>query len=221
LPEDLPLALVAQVHELLPAGTRVVVLGDGACDGTRLQAALPASHWSCVVRTGRHVTVTWDGEPFRCETLGACSKPGTLVALREAHVTRDAYGPVLLRCCWATDGQEPRYFLTNRADAAEACRLDAKRFRMETFCSDQKSRGLHLHRSHVADPTRLSRLCMAACLAYLWIIHLGALCEQGHQNGLIHRRHCCDLSVFPRGLRWLDYVLNEGDAIPVAFYVVL
>jgi len=220
-PEDLHLALVEQVHDLLPAGARVVLLGDGEFDGTRLQAAIQAYHWSYVVRTGSHITVAWDGEHFRCETIGACIKPGTLVALREAHVTRDAYGPVLLLCCWATDYQEPLYLLTNMADADEACRLYAKRFRIETFFSDQKSRGFQLHRSHVSDPARLSRLLMAACLAYLWIIHLGALCEQGQQIGLIHRRHRCDLSLFQLGLRWLEYVLNEGHAIPVAFYVLL
>ena len=36
-PEDLPSALVEQVYELIPAGARVVLLGDGACAGTRLQ----------------------------------------------------------------------------------------------------------------------------------------------------------------------------------------
>jgi len=41
--------------------------------------------------------------------------------------------------------------------------LYAKRFRIETFFADQKSRGFHLHKSHVADPLRLSRLLMAAC----------------------------------------------------------
>lgn len=30
----------------------------------------------------------------------------------------------------------------------------AKRFRIETFFSDQKSRGFHLHKSHLSDPVR-------------------------------------------------------------------
>ena len=64
------------------------------------------------------------------------------------------------------------------ASADEACRLYAKRFRIETFFSDQKSRGFHLHQSHLSDSMRLSRLLMAACLAYIWIVYLGALCEQ-------------------------------------------
>jgi hypothetical protein len=42
---------------------------------------------------------------------------------------------------------------------------------IETFFADQKSRGFHLHKSHIADPQRLSRLCIAACLAYIWIVY--------------------------------------------------
>ena len=37
LPEDLHSALVEQVQQLIPPGASVVVLGDGACDGMRLQ----------------------------------------------------------------------------------------------------------------------------------------------------------------------------------------
>jgi len=36
-PEDLHIALVDLVSELIPAGAQVVLLGDGECDGTRLQ----------------------------------------------------------------------------------------------------------------------------------------------------------------------------------------
>ena len=220
-PEELHLTLVEQVRELIPRGAQVVVLGDGEFDGTTLQQTMQAYGWSYVVRTGSHITVLWDGEHFRCETIASCIKPGTLVTLREARVTADAYGPVLLLCCWAKGSQDPLYLLTNLSSADEACRLYAKRFRIETFFSDQKSRGFHLHRSHVSDPVRLSRLLMGACLAYLWMIYLGALCEQNGWIRVIHRGERCDLSLFQLGLRWLDYVMNGVASIPVAFYVLL
>jgi hypothetical protein len=78
-------------------------------------------------------------------------------------VTKEAYGPLMLICCWAKGYKEPLYLLTNMPSADEACDLYAKRFRIETFFSDQKSRGFHLHTSHSADPRRLWRLLMAAC----------------------------------------------------------
>jgi hypothetical protein len=109
--------------------------------------------------------------------------------------------------------------VTNIAAADEACRLYAKRFRIETFFSDQKSRGFHLHKSHISESTRLARLLMAACLASIWIGSLGARCEQDGWVCIIHRGDRCDLSLFQLGLRLLDYLLNEDCTIPVAFSV--
>jgi hypothetical protein len=134
-------------------------------------------------------------------------------------MTREAYGPMLLLCCWATGYQEPWYGVSNRDTAEEACRLEATRFRIETFFSDQTSRGFPLHKSPMQAPRRLSRWLIAACLASSWIVYLGALCRQEGVVEIIHRRHRCDLSLLQLGLRWLDYGLNEDFPIPVAFHI--
>jgi hypothetical protein len=101
--------------------------------------------------------------------------------------------------------------------ADEACQVYTKRFRIETFFSDQKSRGFHLHKSPLSEPLRLSRLLMAACLAYIWVVYLGALCVQDGWVNMIQRGDRCARSLFQLGLRLLDYLLNEGFTIPVAF----
>ena len=220
-PEDMHIALVEQVHDLIPVGAQVVLLGDGEFDGTQLQRTVQEYGWSYVVRTGSTITVVWDGAHFRCDTVGACIKPGTLVALTDVRVTEATYGPLMLLCCWAKGYQEPLYLLTNMTSADEACRLYAKRFRIETFFSDQKSRGFHIHKSHLTEPLRLACLLIAACLAYIWIVYLGALCEHEGWGRIIHRGDRCDLSLFQLGLRLLDYVLNEGLAIPVAFCITV
>jgi hypothetical protein len=62
-------------------------------------------------------------------------------------------------------------------------------------------------------------LLIATCLAYIWIIYLGALCEDGGWSRIIHRGDRCDLSLFQLGLRLLDHLLNEDHAIPVAFHI--
>ena len=162
-PEALHIALMEQVQELLPPGARVVVLGDGEFDGTNLQHTLHEAGWWYVCRTGSHMIASWHGMTFRLATVGACIKPGTLVEFPQAALTRKAYGPVLLLCCWAKGYQEPLYLISNMDSAEEVCRLYTKRFRIETFFSDQKSRGFHLHKSHLSDQERLSRLLMAAC----------------------------------------------------------
>ena len=219
-PESWHIALVEQVQGWRPAGVSVVLLGDGEFDGTGLQQTLANAGWSYGCRTGCHMTVAWQGETFRLATLGAWSKPGTLVACSEGRFTEEAYGPILLLCCWAKGYKEPRYLVSNMTTAEEACRLYEKRFTIETFFSDQKSRGFHLHTSHIADKNRLSRLLIAACLAYIWIVYLGAMCMTEGGVEIIHRRHRCDLSLFQLGLRLLSNFLNEDLPIPVAFHIV-
>jgi hypothetical protein len=220
-PEDLHIAMVELLSTVIPKGANVVFLGDGEFDGTALQATLNEAGWSYVCRTALSTTATWEGTTFRLDALGACSKPGTLIALKEVKFTRDAYGPVMLLCCWAKGYQEPLYLVSNMASAEEACRYYQKRFRIETFFSDQKNRGFNIQKSHISDPQRLSRLLIAACLAYIWIVYLGSVCERDGWISIIHRRKRCDLSLFQLGLRLLDYILNEELSIPVQFYVTI
>jgi hypothetical protein len=220
-PEDLHIAVVELMREVIPEGAKVVFLGDGEFDGTALQATLHEAGWSYICRTAMSTVATWEGETFRLDTLRACSKPGTLIALQEVQFTRDAYGPVMVLSCWAKGYQEPLYLVSNMARAEEACRLYAKRFRIEPFFSDQKSRGFHIHKSHMSDVQRLSRLLIAACLAYIWVVYLGSVCERDRWRPIIHRRERCDLSLFQLGLRFLEYLLNEEMSIPVQFHVTI
>ncbi len=135
-PEDLHIALVDLMRACLPEGTQVVFLGDGEFDGTTLQETLNEAGWFYACRTAQSTVATWEGETFRLDTLGACLKPGTLIALKEVKFTRDAYGPVMVLSCWAKGYQEPLSMVRNMDAAEEACRYDQKRFRIETF--DQK-----------------------------------------------------------------------------------
>ena len=63
---------------------------------------------------------------------------------------------MMLLCCWAEGYKDPLYLVTPMASADEACHMYAKRFRIETFLADQKSRGFHVYQSHLSDPTRLA-----------------------------------------------------------------
>ena len=157
-PEELHIALVDLMRMVIPAGAKVVFLGDGEFDGTAVQDTLSEVGWSYVCRTAMSTTATWEGAPFRLDALGACLQPGRLIELQEVYVTREMYGPIMVLCCWAKGYQAPLYLVSNLATAEEACRLYQKRFRIETFFSDQKSRGFHIHQSHISDPQRLSRL---------------------------------------------------------------
>ncbi len=217
-PEDSHLSLLHQVQALVPEEADVIFLGDGEFDGLRLQATVDAYGWHYVCRTAKNTILVEDGEEFAFEDVGIT--PGERISWPEVTFTRQGYGPVHAIAWWEKGYADPIYLVTNFELVAEACYWYAKRFRIETFFSDQKSRGFHLHKSHVSDPVRLARLMIAACLAYIWIVYLGALSIRDGWHRIIHRTDRCDLSLFQLGLRLLEHFLNTGVAVPVAFQML-
>lgn len=220
-PEALHIELVELVSEVVPEGTKVVFLGDGEFDGIDLQDKMNDLGWLYACRTAKSTEATWEEVTFHLDLLGDSIKSGMLIELKEVQFTRDAYGPVMVLCCWAKGEVEPLYLVSNMSLAEEAIKYYQKRFRIETFFSDQKSRGFNIQKSHLEDCQRLSRLLIATCLAYIWIVYLGSLCKTEGWQSVIHRKSRCDLSLFQLGLRLLDHFMSEGFSIPVQFYVII
>jgi Transposase DDE domain len=218
-PEALHIELVELMRELIAEGPKVVFLGDGEFDGTALQKTMNDAGWLSACRTAKSTVATWKDITFHLDFLGSSIKPGRLIELQEVQFTRDAYGPVRVLCCWAKGEAEPLYLVSNMSVAEEAIRYYQKRFRIETFFSDQKSRGFNIQKSHIEECQRLSRLLIATCLAYIWIVYLGSLSKSDGWQAIIHRGNRCDLSLFRLGLQLLEHFLNEGLPIPVQFHV--
>lgn len=214
-PESEHIQLAKKVHELVPEGADVAFLGDGEFDGSELQAALSGFGWIYVCRTASNTILEAEGEEFSFQSLPL--RAGEQISLPEVLFTRQGYGPIHAIAWWRKGYQEPIYLVTNLELVEEACHWYAKRFRIETFFSDQKSRGFNLHKSHLASPGRICRLMIASCLAYVWMIYLGTVAQKTGLDKTIHRTDRCDLSLFQLGLRLLEHFLNLGQPIPVAF----
>jgi hypothetical protein len=84
------IAVGEQGQGRMPPGAAVVLLGDGACDGTGRPQTVHEADWRSVCRTGCPLTALWHGDTCRLDTMGACSKPGTIVDWPEVCVTRAA-----------------------------------------------------------------------------------------------------------------------------------
>jgi len=216
-PEATHRALLAQLQSIMPKDAQVTFLGDGEFDGIDLQADLDKLDWGYVCRTASNILITACGVRFHVSDLGPA--PGQLLAVTPAWMTAHQYGPVALLAIWEQQYQEPLYLVTNLDDLDAAVQLYKKRPHIETFFSDQKSRGFNIHKSHLSDPKRLSRLLIASCLAYLWLVYLGVCATQEHWMQLLHRQDRCDLSLFRLGLRLLARCLKDHLAIPEGFLV--
>lgn len=208
--------LVKQVLPLIPAGADVIFLGDGEFDGTALQRYLEEVNWRYVCRTACNTLLCWgETSHYQLRELGV--ERGECLWVSEARVTAARYGPLLVVLVWERGYEQPLYLLSNLADAEVALDWYRKRGQIETFFSDQKSRGFRLEKSHLSDPARLHRLLIAACLAYLWMVSLGSQAIAERVVGFIHRADRCDLSLFQLGLRFLDWLLDTSQPLPVAF----
>lgn len=206
--------LLSAVRAWIPAGADVIFLGDGEFDGTKLQETLDELGWKYACRTSSN-TILYDGEEFSFQDL--VLQPGMCLSIEEVAFTRQRYGPVLAVAWWRKNYQEPIYLVSNMDLLEEVCHWYQRRFKIETFFSDQKSRGFNLHKSHLSDPYRLTKLMLAACLAYLWIVYLGVWSIQQKLHLVVHRTDRCDLSLFQLGLRVLEYLLDFDNPIPVSF----
>ena len=216
--EALHLELFSSVAELIPDDCQVIVLGDGEFDGTSWLGEIEVAGFQYVCRTAIDSTLIKDGETFNFKQLGTGEE--TLFLIPEIYFTQKAYGPLQAVLWKERRYQNPICLVTNIELAAEACFWYRKRFHIETFFSDQKSRGFHLHKSHLEKPERLHRLIIAAALAYIWIIYLGCLAMKEKWYLQIHRTDRCDCSLFRMGLKLLNYFLNHSMPIPANFVIL-
>jgi hypothetical protein len=222
-PEKSHIELLEQVHDMISESVRrVVFLGDGEFDGTDLQKTLNGWGWLYVCRTADNIKIFFgedDGEGFEISTAGFFLPEECYNRIRNVLFTNKKYGPVTVVVWRGEKNKEPLYLVTNMKSGKKACDYYSKRFRIETFFSDQKSRGFNIHKSRLSDPDRLRRLMIAACLAYIWIVFLGTLAVKQGWNKIIHRTDRCDLSLFQMGMRLLNYFLDYDIHIPVAFQI--
>jgi len=197
-----------KVVPLLPEGSQVVLLGDAEYDTTAMIAWIEKNTaWQYVLRTAPQIYVQADQkhQPLRDYPLAQ----GQLFHLHQVGFTKTSAVTLNVIGWWASRYAEPIFLVTNLPNAYQACRYYRQRFRIETFFSDQKSRGFHIHKSHLSDPARLSRMLIAACLAYIWIICQGLQVLAQNRRALIDRTERIDKSLFRLGLDWLKYALKR------------
>jgi len=213
------IAVLQEVQARLPEGADVVFLGDGEFDRVELQRQLQEYGWDYVCRTSINTILIVNDEEVSWSNLRLV--PGDQFLLPDVQFTRQRLGPLQAIVWWRREYLDPIFLISNLSLLEEACYWYRKRFRIETFFSDQKRRGFHLHKSHLAIPERIARLMIAACLAYIWVIYLGYRAKEDGYLPIIHRTDRCDLSLFQLRLRLLDYLLDHDEPIPVAFSLPL
>lgn len=209
LPEDTHRALLKELAAIVAADCEVTIVGDGEYDGCEWQADIIELGWNYVLRTG--VARLIETEPGEQIKLGSMipSQGETFFMLYDLAFTQKKYGPVNLLIQHEKGYKEPIYLLTNLEFPNRISQLYKKRFMIETFFSDQKSRGFNIQRSRIGKPERLAKLLIATCLAYIFCILAGLKCLQSKFYDQVHRADRCDLSLFSLGKRFLEVLVDK------------
>jgi len=219
LPEALHCALIGRLREVIPADATVVLLGDGEFDGVELQSTIRAAHWEYVCRTASNITIYTQERSFAVGDLPLAR--GEAVAIADVEMTLARYGPVQVIGVWDAEQDAPLYLITSLADADQAVERYRLRFRIESMFANHKSRGFHIHKSHLANPARLARLLIATSLAYVWVHAIATFAQAQGWLAQFHRTDRCDLSPFQIGIRALRYAHREAKRVPVCFHLLI
>jgi len=205
-----------KVQALIPEGKEAILLGDAEYDTKEMLVWLQENtNWHYVLRTSPQIYVQQGNisQPIEAYPL----QKGQVTLHRQVGFTQDATVSINLIGWWGSRYEKPIYLLSDFTNPYHACKYYRRRFQIETFFSDQKSRGFHIHKSHLSDPTRLSRMLIAACLAYVWMICQGMAVVASNRTGLIDRTDRIDKSLFRLGLDWLKYALKRNIDFELIF----
>jgi hypothetical protein len=197
-----------KVKTLLPETAKVVLLGDAEYDTTEMLFWVQENtQWSYVLRTSPQIYVTTKlGE----QAIGDIAlERNQVLQYLNVGFTQNATLRTNLVGWWSEKYEKPIYLISNLARKYLVCRHYQRRYRIETFFSDQKSRGFNIHKSHLSDPARVNRLLVAACLAYIWMILQGLQVIAENKTGCIDRTERNDKSVFRLGLDWIRHCLKR------------
>ncbi|MCK5354959.1 MAG: IS4 family transposase [Methyloprofundus sp.] len=211
-PQDMHIELIKSVQAIIPDGTKVICLGDGEFDGADWLETISGYGWEYACRTANNAILYENGEEFTFKDI--CPEQGGMTEISELEFTRKRSIVVRAVVYWGKKYKDPIYLVTNFPTGGEAFNWYRKRFRIETLFSDLKGRGFNLQKSGLRGPERVSRLIIAAALAYIWMVYLGELALNKGWDKTIHRTDRCDLSLFTLGVRVLKRCLREEIALP-------
>jgi hypothetical protein len=200
-PQEMHIDLVEKVAELLtktiPSTTRVVFLGDGEFDGSKLLDVVAHLGWEFVLRTSLDRKISTDGtlngEKIEMRDIGQLPQ----ASYGWIPYALGAYNAIL----WKEKGYDaPIPLLTNLELAEMACSYYRRRFSIETLFKDFKSSGFQLHKTKVENPSMIANLMIVVCLCFLLCFALGVSVQEHKDLKLFCRPdRVKDLSYFTMG----------------------
>lgn len=206
------IALLKQFEGLLvglyPEQTRPILVADGAFHSVALIEHLDAIGWGFRLRLHSDTLVHLpEGRPEDriCPLSELAPARGERAYLKGVYLTAEkAYGPISIAACWAEGEGAPWFIVTDEDEANHlTLRMYSRRMWIEELFGDLQGGGFQLNRSRLYEPERLSRLLLAVCLVYLWLMHVGAYVIKRGWRKRVDRTDRRDRSLAEIGRHWV------------------
>jgi hypothetical protein len=209
--------LLSYVQRLIPPGVKVSLVGDSEFGRPLLIDCLNEWGWDYALRQpGNHLVMT-KGDPTWRRLDSFDLRPGMAIWIGNGLLTRESACPTHLLLYWQKGEKEPWFLATNQVTVHAILRLYHRRMWIEEMFGDMKGHGFDIEMSHLRHFLRLSRLTLAVCLVYVWLVALGEHVEQIHLVSLVDRSDRRDLSIFRLGWDFLERCLALSDPFPDVF----
>lgn len=211
------LALLSYLHERLPATATVIVCGDSEFGAVELLARLEAWGWYYAIRQRgnillEHPTQVWQ----RLDAL--LPQPGSRLWLPLVRFTKTHRFRTTLCASWQAGHDQPCFLTTNLPTERVTWQHYSRRMWIEEMFGDLKGHGFDLAASRLRDFRRLSRLTLAAALAYMWLMATGSSVVKRGLRYLVDRTDRRDLSLFQIG--WEMFQRRRSNQQPLLFRLI-
>ena len=211
------IALLKRLKASLPAGVRVSLVGDSEFGSAKVIRLLNKWKWDYALRQkGRTLfRATANGDWQRIDSIDI--QPGQGMRFADSQLTQQHHCSTHLVLYWKKGEKEPWYLATNQLTVTATTRLYKRRVWIEEMFGDMKKHGFDLELSRLRTPQRLSRLTLAVCILYVWLVTTGEFVLQHQLNHEIDRPDRRDLSIFRLGWDWIERRLVFNEPIPIHF----
>ena len=206
--------LLEYIYRVLPPQVRVTLVGDCEFGRPLLIENLRFWGWDYALRQpgDNLVMLRGMGKWQRLDHFPLLK--GQPIWMGRVLLTQASPYPTHLLLYWQAGEAKPWYLATNLLDPRAALRLYRRRMWIEEMFGDMKKHGFDLETSHLRHFLRLSRLTLAVCLLYLWLVGLAEHVILNHLTDEIDRTDRRDLSIFRLGWDFLERRLALADPIP-------
>jgi len=214
--------LLIQLQSLIPQNVKVTILGDGEFDGTKWQEKIQFYDWQYVLRTAKNTQLeNRDGEKYTPKEV--MLEKGDSLFIEDLRFGGEKYGPVNLLFWHGKNYDDPLFLVTNIDDGYLVQSYYIKRFLIETFFRDIKSKGFNIQKSGLRDPKKLSRLLMCCCFAFILGILSGVKARKSKFYDLVAEQYENSLSLFALGLNFIRKLvdLRQWRAFSISYDILL